>query len=87
MITQSETFGISATLPTINSFTIKDLCTQTSSIRRILKRGGGGGAENSKNLRRTKLTMNIVSLEFSLVLPPKLGEDQKKKKKKVFTQN
>ena len=48
----------------------------SSSVLRILKRGGPG---NSKNLRRTKLRMNIVSLEFCLIFRPKLGEDKKKK--------
>ena len=39
----------------------------------------GGGAGNSKNLRRIKLRMNIVSLQFSPIFCPKLGEDQKKR--------
>ena len=37
-----------------------------------------------ENLRRTKVGMNIVSLQFSPIFRPKLGEDQKKKK--VFAQ-
>ena len=46
------------------------LCALTSSVRRILKRGGGGGAETLENLRRTK---------FWIRNWPKLGEEQKKK--------
>ena len=46
-----------------------------NSVRRILKRGGPG---TSENLRRTKVGMNIVSLQCSTILRPKLGEDQKK---------
>ena len=46
-----------------------------SSARRILKRGGVG---TSENLRRTKVGMNIVSLNFRPPPPPQ--------KKKVFTQ-
>ena len=44
-----------------------------SSVRRILKRGG---PEASENLR-TKVRMNIVSLKFSLIFRPKLGDYQK----------
>ena len=40
-----------------------------------------GGPRTSENLRRTKTRMNIVSLKFSPIFCPKLGEDQKKKKR------
>ena len=50
----------------------KTLC---SNVRRILKRGG---PETSENSRRTKVGMNIVSLQFSPIFRPKSGEDQKK---------
>ena len=55
---------------------------RSSSVRRILKKGGGG-AGTSKNLRSAKVGMNIVSPKFSSIFLPKLGEDEKKK---VFSQ-
>ena len=45
---------------------------------------GGGGPENSKNLRRTKFRMKIISPKISPNSCPKSVEDQKKRSSLKF---
>ena len=56
------------------------LCT-ISNVRRILKRGVG----TSENLKRKKVGMNIVSLQFSPIFGPKLEEDLPQKKTHIYS--
>ena len=51
--------------------------TTISSVRRILKRGGGAGT--LQNLRNIKIRKNIILFKISPSFRPKLGEEQKKK--------
>ena len=55
----------------------------SSSVRRILNRGG---QKFQKIWEEQRSESEVVPLKFSLIFRPNLGEEQKKKKKKVFTQ-
>ena len=53
----------------------------SSSVRRILKRGGGGGARNfRKILEEQRSETEIVTSKISPIFGPKLGEKQQKKR-------
>ena len=52
----------------------------SSSVRRILKRGGGGGQKFQKIWEEQRSESEVVPLKFSLIFRPNLGEEHKKKR-------